>query len=310
MNAYYYTPEDVGRTEFAPGYFRLAHDNIYETFFPDTADCFVLPCDIMHFSDAELRALPYLTNNESKHVLFSIGEHPERPLPFDCLAFRTDFNTLLYSANPSSVTQPWPVEDLVRYVELPASGFTFDVHAQLWVSAPITSYTVESCLRAGLKVHDVRNNFFYGTLETKKDPRLADLRKTFLETMQQSRLVLVPRSRRGVNRYRFFEALAMGRMPVLLCDDCILPFADAPQWNDCILKIHETDAHLTGVYLKEFLRTHSDAELIERGRVGRAVWEQVLAPDVWEEVWGETVYARYHTSSQVESESAEAANVL
>lgn len=286
MNVFYYEPYHVELEKFAPGYFRLENFNV--SLFPDVADCFVLPTDIRFISDAVLLNLPYLANNENRHVFFSLGENPHRALPIkNAISFRTDHNKLLCESNPNAMTQPWPVEDLKHYMTLPPDmDFQYDVHAQLWASTPMTNTAVEACQKAKLRVHDQRNAFFYGTLESANDPRLAYLRKSFLETMCLSRTVLVPRSRPGINRYRFYEALSMGRVPVLLCDDAVLPFPDHPLWEQCMLKIHEQDADLTGVYLKEFLASHSDADLIERGRLGRQLWAEFLAPDVWERVWG------------------------
>lgn len=289
MNVFYYRPYHVDLQEFPPGYFKLA--DVTEVTEPDHADCFVLPVDIRYVSDQQLLELPWLIGNEARHVFFSLGEHPTRALPFNAIGFRTDHNRNLATANPMVLTQPWPVEDLARYAPLPDAGFKYDVHAQLWASAPLTDTAVEACLTARLKVHDQRQPFFYGTLETANDPRLPALRRSFLETMQASRIVLVPRSRAAVNRYRFYEALSMGRVPLLLCDACEVPFPDAEVWQHS-LRLHEADAHLTGVYLKEFLASHSDAELIERGTQLRQFWAECLAPSVWEKIWTFTVAAR------------------
>lgn len=288
MNAFYYRPQHVGMREFPPGYFRLGGFDV--THNPHEADCLVLPTDIRHVNDAQILNLRYLKGNEDKHVFFSLSEFPTRALPLDALAFRTDHNEgLLAQGNTRARVWAWGVDDLKFYMPLHDDGFRFDVHAQLWRSTPLTDVTVESCLRAGLVVHDQRNDFFYGTLETANDPRLAELRLCFLETMTLSRLVLVPRSRVAVNRYRFFEAMSMGRVPVLLCDGCLLPCADKIDYARCSIRIHDKDAHMTGEYLKEWLRTHSDEDILEMGAYGRAMWERWLAPARWEETWGELV---------------------
>lgn len=288
LHAFYYPPSAVGLSEFAPGYFKFDPAVIAPTDDPARADVFVCATDIRHITDAQICALPYLRGNEARHVFFSLSENPKRALPINALAFRTDHNQRLRDAgNTYARTWAWGVDDLSDYVKLPADGFAFDVHAQMWASTPLTDETVESCKRAGLTVHDRRNHFFYGTLETNKDERLAELRQTFLDTMRVSRLVLVPRSRAGVNRYRFFEAMSCGRVPVLFCDECLLPCADKIDYTRCSIKINERDAAWTGTILKEWLSSHTGHELIEMGLYGRVMWNRYLNSQRWESVWGE-----------------------
>lgn len=286
MNAYYYTPSHIPMREFPPGYFKLAGFDITDD--PAQADCFVLPTDIRHVTDQQILDLPFLAGNENRHVFFTLSEFPKRALPVNALAFRTDHNERLRDAgNTLARAWCWGVEDLAAFVKLPVDGFVYDIHAQMWASTPMTDDCVESCKRAGLVVHDQRNPFFYGTLETDKDPRLAELRKSFLETMQRSRLVLVPRSRPAVNRYRFFEAMSMGRVPVLLCDECLLPCADKIDYARCSIRINERDAARTGTILKEWLHDHTGHELIQMGLYGRDMWLRWLNPAWWETTWGE-----------------------
>lgn len=285
MNAYYYPPQHVGMTEFPPGYFKLGGFDVTDD--PSAADCFVLPTDIRHVTDREIRALPCLKGNEKRHIFFSLAEYPTRALPIDTLAFRTDHNRSLEMVNSLARSWCWGVENLQQYIPVPEGEFKYEIHAQLWASSPITDLAVDACVKAGLQVHDQRQDFFYGTLETNNDPRLATLRNQFLQTMSESRLVLVPRSRAGVNRYRFFEAMSMGRVPVLLCDDCLLPCADKIDYGHCCIRIQERDAVRTGSILREWLRAHTGHELIQMGLYGRAMWERWLAPARWEQTWGE-----------------------
>lgn len=295
ITAYYYPPSVLGLSEYAPGYFKFDPSIIAPTDDPHAASCFVLPTDIRHATDAQIFALPYLRLNEARHVFFSLSEFPDRALPVNASAFRTDHNTCLRRAgNTYARAWGWASEDLEKYVPIPdgdvfsdSKGFRFDVHAQLWASSPMTDEAVESCKRAGLRVHDRRNREFYGHLETRNDPQLEPLRRTFLESMQASKLVLVPRSRPAVNRYRFFEAMSMGRVPVLLCDDCMLSCDDKIDYARCAIRIEEFRARDTGYILRDWLHDHTLAEIISMGAYGRAAWERYLNPQKWESVWAE-----------------------
>lgn len=283
MKAFYYEPHHLGVDGFPAGYFRLS---AFETTqHPEQADCFVLPCDLRHVTNEQLRNLPYCVDNETRHVFFTLSEYPSRLLPYDAIAIRTDFNNFLQLYNPRSQVWCWGVEDLANYTALPYQGFQYDVHAQLWASTPLTDVSIESCTRAGLKVHDVRNPSFYGTLESANDERLPALRRTFLESMTQSRLVLVPRTKVGVNRYRFFEAMSMARVPVLLCDPCLLPCSQHIDYEACSLRVREADAPYLGEYLKGWLASNGDEEIMARGNYGRAMWDRWLRNERWETTW-------------------------
>lgn len=296
MKAYYYQPSHIPMREFPPGYFKFDPAIIASTEDPANADCFVLPTDIRHVTDQQILDLPFLDGNENRHVFFTLSEHEKRPLPVDALAFRTDHNKVLAVENPRARAWCWASEDLAAYVKVPDGGFRFDVHAQLWASSPLTNQTVESCKEAGLAVHDQRNSFFYGHLETANDARLGELRQSFLETMQASRLVLVPRSRPRVNRYRFFEAMSMGRVPVLLGDDVLLPCADKIDYARCSIRIGEEYAGVLGHALVDMLTQHTETGIIEMGLYGRSMWERWLAPAVWERSWSELVAEALHVS--------------
>ena len=93
-------------------------------------------------------------------------------------------------------------------------------------------------------------------------------------------------------RYRFYEAMSMARVPVLLCDHCVLPFSDRINYARCVIQIRESSVPGTGFALREWLNAHSDAEILEMGVYGRAMWERWLAGAQWERVWGEIVKER------------------
>lgn len=288
MKAYYYTAYEAALKEFPPGYFKLA--GFETTRHPEEADCFVLPTDIRHVRDDNFRCLPYLGGNEHKHVFFSLSEFPHRPIPIKgALGFRTDQSAYLMRENPRVLPWCWGVEDLERYVPIPNSGYDFDIHAQMWESSPMTTRAVASCEAAGLRVHKQLNNFFYGTLETEQDKRLPELRRTFLETMQRSRLVLVPRSRPGVNRYRFFEAMSMGRVPVLIGDDVMLPFPNSQTWKRCVLRVPEAEVDELGTLIKKYLATMDHRQLRRSGLYGRKFWHHCFRNERWESVWGHSI---------------------
>jgi len=84
-----------------------------------------------------------------------------------------------------------------------------------------------------------------------------------------------------VIRYRFYEAMSMARVPVLFCDDAVLPFSNEINYGRCSIKLKESNARNAGGILKAYLKNHPDDELIAMGRYGRTSWEKFLKREKW-----------------------------
>lgn len=83
--------------------------------------------------------------------------------------------------------------------------------------------------------------------------------------------VLCPRGR-GAGSIRFFEALQVGRCPVVISDDWLAPpFVD---WDTCSIRIPESSVE----ELPKILRQRAgDADAL--GRAARRVWEEFFSPE-------------------------------
>lgn len=299
MLQYRYTPDEANMEVFPPGHIRLA--GVEETRDPLKTDCFVLPCDIRHIGNEQLLALPYLKGNIKKHVFFTIGENPDRVLPFDgAIVFRTDNNKGIMEKNPSTMTWAWGVQDSL----LPPTEFKYDVCFQGWRSTELTDRACESILKTGLKSHISVSNRFYGHIETDASNGVEgaaeerdSLRASFLQTMAESRLSLVPRSKpEGVARWRFYEAMSAKRISVHLCDGFVPPLPDKIDWDKCQFQIAEKDVDVTGYLITEFLSKHTDEDLRENGEYSRSAWLRWLQPATWEQVWAELVKEKLNVS--------------
>lgn len=75
---------------------------------------------------------------------------------------------------------------------------------------------------------------------------------------------------------RFYECLAMGRIPVLVDTDCLLPFEHQIRWDDHIVRVDQKDlAHLPERIDADF--RHSGLPGLERRkRACRNLWEDYL----------------------------------
>lgn len=78
-------------------------------------------------------------------------------------------------------------------------------------------------------VEEVRDFMFWDSAA----PGFADRRASYQNTLARSRFVLCPRGR-GTSTFRLYEALAAGRVPVILSDDWVPP--SGPDWERFCLR--------------------------------------------------------------------------
>jgi hypothetical protein len=270
--------------EFPEGLLKV--DGFTPTNYYQEADIFVVPPNMYKVGYDYLRNLPYMKGNEHRHVMLNISEwYTIMHIP--AIMFRCDCTKGVLANDPSTIAFPWPVDNLVQWMARP---FKRDVVFQGWNSTPLTWEMCKSVdRRPNLKTYLRLNDNFYGHVE--KDKRR--LRVTFLESLATSRLSLVPRSEiRGIVRYRFYEAMSMGRIPVHACDNCVMPFADRIDYSRCSITIPEKDIFKTGQIIEEWLQEHSDEEICEMGHYGREMWDRWLNRENWNSIFGEIVRER------------------
>lgn len=283
LNVYYYTPAEAGLAEYPPGLMRLADTQTVTD--PRAADVFVLPTILRNVGPERFAQLPYLRGNERRHVAWNQADDYTVYYPCGPLYLRADAGRQMVRDCATVKAWPWPVEDYYS----PFSGFDYDVVFQGWASTPLTKTVCDSVAAVpSLNAHLQTHSFFYGYHY--HDPQFQHYKTSFRRTLQRARLSLVPRSiAAGVIRYRFYEALSAGRVPVHFCDNCVLPFADKIDYARCSIHIAEAQAPHAGQLIKDILGRYSDAELLAMGRYGRQMWLRYLAPDAWESMFTEVV---------------------
>ncbi len=88
----------------------------------------------------------------------------------------------------------------------------------------------------------------------------------YTELMAKSAFVLCPRGY-GVSTFRLFEAMRLGRCPVIISDGWVPPVG--PRWETCSIRIRECDIRR----LPAILESRLD-EAITLGRTARIVWDE------------------------------------
>lgn len=289
LKQYIYKASDIGLEKWPDESLRLP--GIERTEDPSVADIFVVPPTLTNgsrhpqdwmFPDADsiIRRLPYFAGNESAHV-FMDGSDNEPLYDLPCIFIRQNVRPWYLSRDPNTISWPWPIDDHADCIVPPADGFKFDLSFQGWMWSDCRKLSIESCRNQSRLTCDFATypNFCGHIWETDEGLRR---RSEFRRSMKESRLALCPESIPGVFPYRFYEAMSAARVPVLVGRDFVFPMADEIPYSE--FSLHVESATQVGRMVWEFLQFHSDAELVQKGRMARHYWETFLHRDKWPEL--------------------------
>ncbi len=106
------------------------------------------------------------------------------------------------------------------------------------------------------------------------DPTTA--RKEYRDNMLQSDLALCVKGD-GNFSYRFYEALSLGRIPLLIDTDCVLPMVDKIDYDSFILRIPFQDIPKLPEKVREWWENVTDEQFVEMQKKAREAYEQYLA---------------------------------
>jgi hypothetical protein len=79
---------------------------------------------------------------------------------------------------------------------------------------------------------------------------------------------------RGMGNYsvRFYQTLAMGRIPILIDTDSVLPFSSEIPYDQFILRVPFSDRFKLDQKVKSFIKSKTDDELIRIQKMARECW--------------------------------------
>jgi len=255
------------------------------------ADIFVMRQRLIWVTKKQLLKLPYMRKDlMHRHVFFDLGSDGD-PMCFrnfpdiPAIFFRGAANKGMMKGTPTTVAWPWPVDDLSDYPLEYAGGFKHGIVYQ-GQDAPTQRHTaldVVNVVRDSPIVFDAHiaiTPTFWGNMRDKA--LKAILRETFIDTLRASRLSLVPGCNDyGVTRYRFYETMSLGRVPVYIEDKRALPREDVIDYDRCCVFVKECDVPRIDVILNDWLNAHTDAEILSMGAYGREMWKTYLDRARW-----------------------------
>lgn len=124
----------------------------------------------------------------------------------------------------------------------------------------------------------LRRSFSGAARTIELDPEQA--REEFVSNIVESDFILTPK---GDGNYsnRFLEALSLGRIPVLVDTDVVLPEEDEIPYDTFIVRVPMHDVWNTPKYIRAFYDSLSESEWQERQRLARRMFEERLRQDIF-----------------------------
>lgn len=127
-----------------------------------------------------------------------------------------------------------------------------------------------------LNTHPIREEL-HDALKHRKDVRVFDIhndKKLFEKMMFKSHIALCPRGY-GSSSFRFFEAMQMGCVPMLIGDMDVRPFKTFIDWDDISFYTDNVDGVI------DILNEVDDSVLLVMGKNAKRVYKSVLRFGLW-----------------------------
>ncbi len=277
------------------------------------ADLFVFPYYLENLTEWAtisgmwdfITQLPSFKQREDSHVFFT--DHDSR------VAYLTTAWWFRASIDPhfrdcGSIPLGYQTEDFVEYLHCDTGKIRYH--------ASFVGYLGHRKQRAPLLAGLARESRLAIFIETttafhghQSAEQRAERRQRYLDICSRSLCVLCPAGD-GSNSIRFFEALALGRLPVLI-SDTPLPFEDSIPYHRFVLRIPPDRSDSAGQLLLEWLSGMGDEDPLSRCREARKAWEQWFSPEALPgRLWNELLrrYGSYRAlpARRFSSEAADA----
>ena len=118
---------------------------------------------------------------------------------------------------------------------------------------------------------EIRSSFAPGTLG--KDDQA---RKEFITNIINSDYTFCFRG--GANySLRFYEALCLGRIPMFINTNCVLPFEDEIDWKNIIIWINSDELDFMVEKIFDFHRSMTNSQFIDKQQYCRELWVKYLS---------------------------------
>ena len=253
-------------------YHHITNISLLEQTTSEECDYFLVPYYIRHthhFKDDDMldaflnKNLDFYGTSPEKHIFF-LASDDTRPIKALEKSIVFAFSTTKESKNICLHYQPIiKPPGKISNIEL----CRFDISFQGYICNQIRKKSVMQIEKLNSVVINNRYWFhkFMGIDTT-------EMERNYSGLMQMSKFILCPRGF-GTNSIRFFEAMAFGRLPVLIADSTKLPLENKIRYNDFIVRVKEDELESLPDVLEK-----NKKDLIEKSKIARTTWENYFSP--------------------------------
>jgi hypothetical protein len=220
--------------------------------------------------------LQFYAECEHKHVFFSFHDYSDA-IDSNAIFFRASVRRSI--ATSTTFAFPYDIHDVGTTLEKIEYHTTF------------VGATSTNSIRIELKnvLQNSKNLQFYcNTVDTfheklSNEEEQKSRKKLYIDAINTSVTVCCPKGN-GVQSKRFFEVLSMGRIPILISDDVLLPFEEKIEYSKAIIRIDEGSISQIEKILAPFFIVNKSEDIIERFQYARFCWIEYLQRNKWGEL--------------------------
>lgn len=200
------------------GLIEFCKKNIKYTNNIEEANIIVLPYKLNNTNDILLQNYIDLSNKYNKPLLtFYIDDNNQKfNLPDNCIIYRTAFSTLDKRINERAIMPL--IDDVYNNILLENTELSIGFCGQINCNR---KFYLNYLLKCGLNTNFLLRPITYFSGNFKGDKNKC--RKEYFNNIESNIFTFCYRGY-GNYSYRFFEVLMMGRIPILVNTDCVIPF--------------------------------------------------------------------------------------
>lgn len=180
-----------------------------------------------------------------------------------------DLGSLREKASYALRLLPW---DIRRYL-------FFDAHAEVHKQG---IYWRKKAIKALSKSQRVRTSFlvrnFYTANKNTVQGDPAELRREYIQNILRSDFVLTPRGDANM-AVRFYETLALGRIPVVIDTEWVLPLENVIDYKKFVVFVPYADVKNADAYIRAFWDNMTNEDFHDRQRLARETFMKYLKFD-------------------------------
>jgi Exostosin family len=222
--------------------------------------------------------------HRSKHTSNHIGLPPFIADPIQKYYHTNDITTVPYQEEPligfcgmANTSLAYALEELMRIARRNIK-FYMGISASLPQEILPTTFRRAQLLEKLRKSKKINTQFIYrksyqGGALTEADKM--KITQEFYDNIKESQYILCFRGA-GNFSIRFYETLAMGRIPIFVNTDCILPLADVIDWKQHVVWIEYHERHRIVEKVLEFHHRYNASTFEALQLRNRKLWEEKL----------------------------------